>query len=165
MVLPFINSFNSFLTELLLRWHWYKVLQDIVVPYEARVVAGVLNFLNFSALPTPGGVWVSEGFIKIEWNCIGWQSAVLLIASYLSGFQGKFTNTSRFESILIGFLGTYLINFLRLVMVAFLSLVTTAGIAVFFHDYLALVMVLIWFMFFWWFSYSFVLEERVNEGK
>lgn len=160
MVLPFITSLNSFLTELLMKWHWYRILQEAVVPYEAKVLAGVLNLLNLSTNATAKGVWVEGSFITIEWNCVGWQSAVFLAASYLSGFQGRFTFMSRMEVVLIGFLGTYLVNFARLIIVAALSEFINTGTAIFFHDYLALLAVIAWFVFFWWFSYSFVLEER-----
>jgi len=31
-----------------------------------------------------------------------------------------------------------------------------------YHDYLAAITTVIWLFFFWWFSYSFVLEEKGN---
>lgn len=160
MTLPFISSFNSFLTDLLLKWQAYRVLENWVVPYEAKLLAGILNFLGLSTRALARGVSVEGAFLEIQWNCLGWQSAVLLLASFLGGFQGKFSWTSRFEVVAIGFLGTFLVNFLRLSTVAILAVKVNTAVAIFFHDYLALILVILWFVVFWWFSYSFVLEER-----
>ncbi len=165
MLLPFINTFNELLTHVLLKWHAYKVLQEFVVPYEARVVAGMMNFFGIPAEGVKTGVWVSGSFFEIQWNCLGWQSAVLLVASFLSGFQGKFSIISRIEVVLIGFLGTYIVNIFRLFVVGSLAIKLGSSVAIFFHDYLALIVVVLWFFIFWWFSYSYVLEDRVDEGN
>ena len=160
MVLPFISTFNEFLTSLFLKWELYRILEEVVVPYEAKVVAGIFNFLRIGAWANPNGIWLGGTFLEIEWNCLGWQSAVLLLASFLTGFQGKFSWVSRAEVIIIGFLGTYLVQFFRLTTVGVLAVKINTFTAIFFHDYLALVLVILWFFVFWWFSYSFVLEER-----
>ena len=107
MTLPFISTFNEFLTQILLKWELYRVLDGVVVPYEAKVLAGVFNALRIGAFATGKGVWIHGTFLKIEWNCLGWQSAVLLLASFLTGFQGNFSKVSRVEVVVIGFLGTY----------------------------------------------------------
>ena len=31
------------------------------------------------------------------------------------------------------------------------------------HDYLAAFLTLLWLIFFWWFSYSFILEEKPDK--
>jgi exosortase/archaeosortase family protein len=160
IIFPFVTTFNSFLTNLLLKWQWYRILQDFVVPYESKVLAGALSLFAQSARPTTEGVWLNGGFLQIEWNCLGWQSGILLLASFLTGFQGKFSWISKAEVIVIGVLGTYLVNFTRLVSVAFISQIWGSRLAILFHDYLALLLVIAWFFVFWWFSYSFVLEER-----
>lgn len=162
MTLPFINTFNEFLTNEFLKWHAYRVLQDVVVPYEAKVVAGIMNLFGLPAEGGPGGVWVSGSFLEIQWNCLGWQSMVLLLASFFSGFQKKYSWSSRFEVVIIGFLGTYIVSILRLLLVGVLAVKVNHWVAIFFHDYLALIFVILWFFVFWWFSYSFVLEERVE---
>ncbi len=164
MTLPFINTFNEFLTNELLKWHAYRVLQEIVVPYEAKVVAGMMNLFGLPAEGVAKGVWVTGLFLEIQWNCLGWQSMVLLLASFISGFQKKNSWTSRFEVIIIGFLGTYIISILRLLIVGLLAVKVNGWVAIFFHDYLALIFVILWFFVFWWFSYTYVLEERVDEG-
>ncbi|OGD91895.1 hypothetical protein A3D81_00470 [Candidatus Curtissbacteria bacterium RIFCSPHIGHO2_02_FULL_40_17] len=159
MTLPFIATFNEFLTNLFLKWELYRVLENWVVPYEAKLLAGILNVLGLGTKAVAKGVWVEGAFLEIQWNCLGWQSAVLLLASFLGGFQGKFSWTSRLEVVLIGFLGTFLVQFGRLSAVAILAVKVGTGVAIFFHDYLALILVILWFVVFWWFSYTFVLEE------
>jgi len=160
MLLPFINTFNSFLTDLLLRWGAYKFLQNLVVPYESLVVARLFNLFGFAASGVDRGVWVNGVFLEITWNCLGWQSVVLLFASLLGGFQKSFTWFSKTQVVLIGLLGTYVVNILRLFTVGGLAVSFGRTSAIFFHDYLALLFLIVWFVFFWWFSYSYVLEER-----
>ena len=160
MTLPFVTSLNSFLTELFLKWEAYRIMENWVVPYEAKLLAGILNVFGLETLALKGGVRVEGAFLGIEWNCLGWQSAVLLLATFLGGFQGKFSLSSRLEVVLIGFLGTFLIQFGRLTTVAVLAVKVSTGVAIFFHDYLALILVILWFVVFWWFSYTYVLEER-----
>lgn len=160
MMLPFISTFNEFLTSLFLKWRLYRALEEFIVPYQARALAGLFSLFPVSVSATPKGVWLSGIFLELQWNCLGWQSAVLLLASFLTGFQGKFSAISRIETILIGVLGTYLINFLRLFIVGFFAVFVGSAAAGIFHDWFSLTFVLIWFFVFWWFSYSFVLETK-----
>ncbi len=159
MILPFITTFNQFLTNFLMEFKVYAAIQNLIVPYEARVVAGILRLLPLSAAPTPKGVWVGGTFLSIEWNCIGWQSIVFLAASFLTGFSGRFTNYSRFQVAIIGLLGVYLVNILRLMIVAVFAAFLNPFIAVIFHDFFVTLIVVAWFFGFWFFSYSYVLEE------
>jgi|SRR3989344_5972131 len=160
MLLPFISTFNHFLTRLLLEWNLYRVLQDVVVPYQAKVLSAIFSLFYISSRASDTGLWVGGSFLTIEWNCLGWQSGVLLIATFLTGFQGKFSKISRVETIIIGMLGTYLINILRLLLVGFIAFAFGSTPAVVFHDWFSLILVISWFFAFWWFSYSYVLEER-----
>lgn len=164
MTLPFITTINSFLTNVFLRWHFYSILQSAVVPYEAKVIWGIFNILGFAASAGEKGVWINGLFVEITWNCLGWQSAVFLLATFLGGFQGKFSWVSRLEVVAIGVLGTFLINIFRIALVGILATNFGKTPALFFHDNLVLVFVILWFVFFWWFSYSFVLEEMVEKG-
>jgi len=160
MMLPFMSTFNEFLTSLFLKWKFYRALEEWVVPYQARALAGMFSLFPVSATPTARGIWLEGIFLELQWNCLGWQSAVLLLASFLTGFQGKFSKVSRFEVLVIGVLGTYLINFLRLFIVGFFAVFVGSAAAGIFHDWFSLTFVLIWFFVFWWFSYSFVLETK-----
>ena len=160
MMLPFISTFNEFLTSLFLKWKFYRALEEWVVPYQARALAGMFSLFPVSVFATQKGVWLSGNFLELQWNCLGWQSAVLLLASFLTGFQGKFSKISRLEVLIIGVLGTYLINFLRIFIVGFFAVFFGSLPARIFHDWFSLMFVLIWFFVYWWFSYSFVLETK-----
>ncbi len=159
MLLPFVNSVNEFMTALLLKWHAYRVLEEWVVPYEAKMVASLFQLFPVNVEATKTGVFLNHGFLKIEWNCLGWQSIVLLLATLITGMQGKFKITSRLETIVIGILGTYLINFARLTIVGGLAITFGQTVAVIFHDYFSLLFLILWFFIFWWFCYTYVLEE------
>jgi exosortase/archaeosortase family protein len=160
MTLPFINTVNEFMTTILIKLELYRLLEDFVVPYESKILAGVFSLFPVSAWATSEGVWLNGTFLRIEWNCIGWQSGILLIATYFTGLGGNFTRQSRVEAIIIGVLGTFLVNFIRLAIVGVFSITFGQVAATVFHDYFSLAIIVSWFIFFWWFSYSFVLEER-----
>lgn len=148
------------MTALLLKWQAYKILQDWVVPYEARLLAGIFTLFPVSVYPVSTGVYLNGQFLEIQWNCLGWQSAVLLIATFITGMQGSYKIASRVETIVIGVLGTYLVNFARLALVGAFAVTFGRVPAVIFHDYFSLLMLLAWFTIFWWFSFKFVLEEK-----
>src|SRR3990167_8538853 len=112
MMLPFMSTFNEFLTSLFLKWKLYRALEEFIVPYQARALAGLFSLFPVSATPTARGIWLEGIFLELQWNCLGWQSAVLLLASFLTGFQGNFSNFSFFEVVVFGFLGTFLKSFL-----------------------------------------------------
>lgn len=160
MTMPFIGTFNEFLTRILLKWELYRVLDAVVVPYEAKVLAGVFNGLRIGASATGKGIWIKGTFLEIQWNCLGWQSVVLLLASFMTGFQGSFSRISRLEVLIIGFLGTYLVNLARIILVGLFAVSFGRTAAMVFHDWFSLAFVILWFFAFWWFSYSFVLEDK-----
>src|SRR3990167_9984496 len=58
MMLPFISTFNEFLTSLFLKWELYRILQNFVVPYEAKIIAGLMNLVRIPAEGVPKGVWI-----------------------------------------------------------------------------------------------------------
>lgn len=165
MLLPFIGTVNEFMTRILVHWQAYKLLEDWVVPYEAKLVAAIFRFLPVDVAAAKGGVFLNGGFLSIEWNCLGWQSAVLLLATLATGMQGKFKAGSRFETVVIGIMGTYLINFARIIIVGIFAITFGQLPATIFHDYFSLVFLVVWFFVFWWFSYSYVLEPEAQTGE
>lgn len=162
ILLPFITTFNSLLTNLLLKFHYYKILQDWVVPYQAKMISSIVAFLpiKVSIYPVATGFWLNGGFVELQWNCLGWQSLVLLVFTFITGMQGKFTKISRLETVFLGILGTYLMNVIRIVIVILLSIFLGRTASILFHDYFSLLFTIAWFFVFWWFSYNYVLEEQ-----
>ncbi|MFZ5366125.1 MAG: hypothetical protein ACOZBZ_02430 [Patescibacteria group bacterium] len=165
MILPFLTTFNEFLTALIYKIGWYRVIQDFLLPFETRMIVVVVEILGQKAVAGISTVSVLRDDvwqkIAISWNCIGWQSALVLFVTLLTGLQGPYTKVSKLECLAIGILGTFLINILRISLVAILIVYINAIPATVAHDYFSAFILILWLFFYWWFSYSFVLEEKI----
>lgn len=167
-VLPGLATFSSVLTKIFLKMHWYVILQDVVVPFEARLVAVLIKFVGITSYITPGQSFAlvlkqhSGNFMAIElqWNCLGWQSMIFLAVSLIVGLRGKYTIISKAETVLLGIIGTFLINIFRMALIVALAFYWSRTAALLMHDYFATLVALLWIIFFWWFSYRFLLEPR-----
>lgn len=167
-LLPVFAALNSFLTEMLNRAGWWRPIQDFIVPWQARMVAASISPFGIDSRVTPGSNFAAFYMIKngaaipvdLSWNCLGWQSALLLLVSLFAGLRGKFSNLSRIKCIVLGLTGTLLVNIFRMSFIAIGIYYVNALAAQIVHDYFAALLTLIWLIFFWWFSYSFILEER-----
>ena len=162
MVLPFIVSFNETLTKIAEKNLLYVGVQKYIVPIEAKMVGAILIPFGYkySYSPTNSLVTINGVNMGITWNCLGWQSFILLFVTLIVGFRGKYKKLSLIEAFLIGGLGTYWLNILRMIFTILLAVHAPPIFRVIYHDYLAAVTTLIWLFAFWWFSYSYVLEER-----
>ncbi|MFC1710287.1 exosortase/archaeosortase family protein [Patescibacteria group bacterium] len=166
--LPFIVTFSAALTSLFNKIGAYVWLQQQVVPFEARLVAVLLKGVGITGLITPdqhfamvlekpGGAYLP---IELQWNCLGWQSLVLLGLTLLTGLRGNWKVISKVEAVIIGVLGTFLINVFRMALITAMAYYVNDVAAMIIHDYFAALFALLWLVFFWWFAYSFVLEEK-----
>ncbi len=81
------------------------------------------------------------------------------LVSALVGFSGQYTRFSKVKALLFGLGGTFLVNIFRISLVAILAYFLGHFPALIFHDYGSLFILVAWMITFWWFSYSFVLEE------
>lgn len=168
MLMPTLVTFNSMLTGLLNHLHWYVWLQDHVVPFESRLVAVILKAMGITTVLTPGNHDVSLLLKKsneyipvaLEWNCLGWQSMLLLVVTFINGFRGNFTGPSIIQAILFGIIGTFLINLFRMALIISTGFYLNKLALFIIHDYFAVFVGLIWIIFFWWFSYAYLLEEK-----
>src|SRR5260370_35833118 len=82
-------------------------------------------------------VWDAAGSMHTlfsSWNCIGWQSLLLLGVSFISGLRGRQPLTSRIQVIVIGVAGTMLLNLMRVAAVAALQATLGHLPALVFHD-------------------------------
>lgn len=162
MVLPFITTFNELLTRIVENTPIFKFMERTIVPYEVVLVRTVISW--FGIYTEPGTVAVVKGDINygtyIAWNCIGWQSLVILVLSLKSGLVSGFTKVSRIEVLIFALLGTFLINIARISAILILLYYFGKNPAWFFHNYLSIVVTTLWLFFFWWFSYKFILEEK-----
>lgn len=169
-VLPFLVTFSAVLTSLFNKMEWYVWLQEVVVPFEARLVAVLLRLVNINGIITPKSNFAmllekpDNTYIPVslEWNCLGWQSLVLLGLTLVTGLRGNWKIMSKAEAMLIGIIGTFLINIFRMAFITSLAYYWNKVAAMIIHDYFAAFVALIWLIFFWYFSYSFVLEPKVE---
>ncbi len=162
MLLPLVTTFDDFLTTWALQLGANNPLQAIV-PVEGRMVVGLLGLVGIHAAASGSHlvVWDSAGAMHtlfISWNCIGWQSLVLLGVSFLSGLRGSHPLEARIQVIVIGVAGTMLLNLLRVAVVA--GIAATVGVtpAVLFHDYGGTILVVAFLFGFW------ILVQRLILG-
>jgi len=157
-ILPFLVTLNEILTHLVERFKLYMFIQERVVPLEVKMVGVLVSPLGINYLAHQDGMTVNGIYARMTWNCIGWQSLILLLTTFIFGLRGDYTLSSKIETVLIGFLGTFLVNLARLVLIILLLAYSRPLFAVVYHDYLAAIVTIIWLFFFWWFAYTFVLE-------
>ena len=161
MLLPLVTTFDDFLTTWALQFGANNPLQAIV-PVEARMVVGLLGLVGIHAAASGSHlvVWDGAGAMHtlfISWNCIGWQSLVLLGVSLISGLRGRHPLEARLQVIVIGVAGTMLLNLLRVAAVA--GIAATVGVtpAVLFHDYGGTILVIGFLFGFWIFVQRWIL--------
>ncbi len=135
-------------------------VQERIVPLEVKMVGVLVRPLGINYLAHQNGMTVNGTYAGMTWNCLGWQSLLLFLITLLVGLRGNYTLGSKIEAVVIGLLGTFLVNLLRLVLIVLLLGYSRPIFAVVYHDYLAAVVTIFWLFAFWWFSYSYVLEER-----
>ena len=158
--------FNDVLTRLILSFKLYVYLEEIIVPFEVKVVGYVVRSFRVDYIPTPKGMIANGVKIRMSWNCLGWQSLVLFLISVVIGLKGaSFTVFSKIEVIIIGLVGIFWINILRISLTVLLAAYLMDAFRLVVHDYLAAIVTILWLFFFWWFSYSFVLEEKKIKEK
>ena len=166
MFFPLMTTFNDILTRTVMRLDSYRYIRDYVVPWEVRLVGVMLWPFGFQ--PQVVGEYLAIGkdnpfLIEIAWNCVGWQSLLFYVIATFVGLQGdKYTNLSKVKALAIGLLGTFLVNLFRIAVVALIAFYFGQNVAIIFHDYGSTFAVIAWLFFFWWFSYSFILESNTE---
>lgn len=160
VILPFATTFNEVLTKAVEKSHLYMAIQNNIVPYEVKIIGVVLKPFGVNFLAHPGGMTINGRYMEMTWNCIGWQSLILLTVTFFVGLQGKWSRLSKLECVLLGVLGTFMINIFRISFTALLAAFWGELFGIIFHDYFAAFITIIWLIFFWWFSYAFVLQTK-----
>jgi len=167
MVLPLVTTFDDFLTNWAMQLGANNPLQAIV-PTEARMVVGLLAAVGVKAVASGSHivVWDRAGVMHtllISWNCIGWQSLILLGVSFLSGLRGRHPLEARVQVVIIGLAGTMLLNLLRVAAVAALAATWGQTPAILFHDYGGTVLVVGWLFAFWIFVQRWILPLEPSD--
>jgi exosortase/archaeosortase family protein len=167
MLLPLVTTFDDLLTTWAMQLGANSPLQAIV-PVEARMVVGLLGLVGIQSAASGSHlvVWDGAGVMHslfISWNCIGWQSLVLLGVSLITGLRGRHPLEARFQVIVIGVAGTMLLNLVRVAAVA--ALAATVGVtpAILFHDYGGTVLVITYLFLFWLFAQRWILAAGPSD--
>lgn len=169
VALPFLITFNDVLTRLVMRLEGYVLIQKYIIPFEIRMAGAIL--LPFGYKPEIVGEYLTLNngqpfMVEIAWNCIGWQSILFFVITCAVALQGdKYKNSSKVYSFLVGILGTFLINLLRICIVVLISYHFGQSVAIIFHDYFSTLINVFWLILFWWFSYSYILEEKGDSSE
>jgi exosortase/archaeosortase family protein len=169
IILPFITTFNEFLTRVVEWTGLDALLTDWIVPFEVRMIAVLLGFLGIPSQVTASTIYINKGGlflpVFISWNCVGWQSFILYAITLVTGLQGPFTRRSKLEASMVGLLGTFLMNLMRITSVAVVAYHFGSTPAVIYHDYGGTLLILAWLCFFWWFCHGWLLEplEKLPE--
>ena len=167
MLLPLVTTFDDLLTSWALALGTNNPLQS-VVPAEARMVVSLLGLVGVRAAASGSHivVWDAAGSMHtlfISWNCIGWQSLLLLGVSFVSGLRGRQPLSSRIQVIVIGVAGTMLLNLMRVAAVAALEATWGHLPALIFHDYGGTILVIGWLFAFWIVVQRWILVPQASD--
>jgi exosortase/archaeosortase family protein len=168
VVLPFVSTFDDLLTQIGMRVGIAAPLQGIV-PAEVRVTVTVLGLLGIHAAAAGNQlvVWNSSGApqtLFISWNCVGWQSLILLALSLMVGLRGPMTLATRVQVIALGVAGTVLVNIARITVVCLLAALAGYVPAVLFHDYGGTLLLVAWLFIFWLTAYRWLVPDLAAAG-
>ena len=170
VILPFVTTFNEFLTRIVESLHFVTFIQGLAAPFIVRVVAVCLQAMRIpvsidGSFLYLGGSWMPLR-IYISWNCIGWQSFVLFAFTLLTGLQGPYTRRSKLLTVLMGLEGTFLLNIVRILIPTTLAYFFGYIPAIVFHDYLGTLLTLLWMGVFWNYAFGSILvsEKDIRMG-
>jgi exosortase/archaeosortase family protein len=163
VVLPFVSTFDDVLTAVGMRLGIAAPLQ-VIVPAEVRVTVFVLGLFGIHAAAAGNQlvVWNAAGApqtLFISWNCVGWQSLILLAISLVVGLRGQMTLGSRLEVVVFGIAGTVLINIARIAIVCMLAAAAGYLPAVLFHDYGGTLLTVAWLFTFWFIAFRWLVRD------
>ncbi len=171
LVLPFITTFNEFLTKAVIELRLDRILTEWVVPTEVRFIALTLQPFGIQAEVTDAALYLTRpgsAFpipVYISWNCVGWQSFILFGITLVTGLQGRIPRRRKFQVIALGLLGTFWMNLLRMSSVALVAYFFGRLPAVIFHDYAGTLMILVWLVVFWYTLFNYFLADYVGEDE
>ena len=164
VVLPFVSTFDDLLTVVGMRLGIAAPLQWIV-PAEVRVTVVLLGLFGMHAAAAGNHLvlWNSSGAAQtlfISWNCVGWQSLILLGLSLMVGLRGPMSLATRVQVIALGVLGTILVNIARITVVCALAALAGYLPAVLFHDYGGTLLLVSWLFTFWVIAYRWLVPDQ-----
>lgn len=158
LLLPLVTSFDDLLTGAAMRLGLDNHIAWLV-PAESRMVVTLLNGVGVHAVARGAYITVDGSLqaLYISWNCIGWQSVLLLGLTMITGLQGVRSRESMAQVVLIGMFGTFAVNVLRVSVVCLLAARVGYVPARLFHDYGGTLLLIGWLFAFWATVYRWVL--------
>ena len=167
-ILPLITTINDLLTQVALGSGLYKILEKYTVPVMVRLAGTVLEeiFKIETVISGSSIFMITDGLpyeIDIVWNCVGWQSFILLALALVTVLQGKYTLGSRIKCVVLGIEGVVILNIIRVTSTCLLLLNGGYGPAITFHDYFSTVLTFVWLSAFWYLSQNFILEYKTED--
>jgi exosortase/archaeosortase family protein len=164
MLLPLMFTISNALDSFIYQFQAYTILQSIVAPTEARMIAAVLQYLFRIHTVISGSTIILLGQpslkIYVSWICVGWQSLALYFASAIVGLSGPHTIKSKLLALVVGLEGTFLINLLRETSVILVNMYIGDIPAILYHTYGGTIIVTSWLAIFWYLSYATVLKRK-----
>ena len=171
LVLPFITTFNEFLTKAVIELRLDAILTDWIVPTEVRFIALLLQPFGIHAEVSDAALYLTRPGstmpipIYISWNCVGWQSFILFGITLMTGLQGRIPRRRKIQVIALGLLGTFWMNILRMASVALVAYLFGQIPAVIFHDYGGTLIILVWLVVFWYALFNYFLADYLAEDE
>lgn len=171
LVLPFITTFNEFLTRAVIELGLDRIFTDWVVPTEVRFIALILQPLGITTEVTDVALYLyrpGADFpipVYISWNCVGWQSFILFGITLVTGLQGRIPKRRKLQVIALGLLGTFWMNILRMASVALVVYLFGQLPGVIFHDYGGTLIILVWLVVFWYALFNYFLADYLAEDE
>lgn len=168
MLFPLITTLNQFLVKVIEPLTFLQPVQKVIIPYEVRLVRVILGLASVPMTEgQPGAASITlidrkgeHQPVSVAWNCIGWQSFLLVVATFLTGLTGRLTFLSKLEVLVVGLLGTFLLNIGRIAGIFYLYYHTNQRVAIAFHDYGSVALTIIWLWLLWYYAFTFVLEQK-----
>jgi exosortase/archaeosortase family protein len=164
IVLPFMTTFNEFLTKVVESLHFVNAMQSVAAPFVVKTLAVILRAIGMPAAIDGSHLYLTGGWmpvkVYINWNCIGWQSFILLALTIVTGLQGPYTRRSKLITVLIGLEGTFVVNIVRILIPTLLAYHMGYIPAIIFHDYMGTLLTLLWIGGFWSYSFRNILVKR-----
>jgi exosortase/archaeosortase family protein len=167
LLLPFVTTFNDLLTTAVIRLGALGPFAA-VAEAETRMVTVLLSSAGMGVAVSGAHLVVTAPGrpaqdLSISWNCVGWQSLILLGLSLPAGLRGlrgvRFD--VRLQVILLGLLGTVAVNLVRITAVCVLAALGGRVAAIMFHDYGGTLLVLVWLFVFWGLTQRWLLIASI----
>ena len=164
MLLPLMITISDSLDSFITQFQAYALIQTLIAPIEARMLAVVLQYLFGIPTAISGSTLIMMGQnslkVYVSWICVGWQSMALYAVSVTVGLRGPYTVRSKLLVLFAGLEGTFLINLFRETSVILVNMYVGDLAAILYHNYGGAIITITWLVLFWYLAYAAVLKHK-----